>query len=242
MINSLMILAGGKGTRIKEYTSEIPKPLILANGKPLIQYIIDHYVSYGVQNIYILGGYKIEEFLNYFGKKYKNTDNLYTFTSSNLTIKVLDTGIDSMTGFRILKGMENIKEENFYLTYGDGISNVSIKDLTDFHLYKNKIATVTAVRPPARFGSLNIENDVVVKFGEKNNALSGWINGGFFVLNKKILNYIEPKPNTIFERTPLEKLAINAELVAFKHHDFWHPCDTIRDLEILEEELNKGYL
>ena len=109
-----MILAGGKGTRIKEYTSEIPKPLILANGKPLIQYIIDHYVSYGVQNIYI-GGYKIEEFLNYFGNRYKNNDNHNTFTSRNLVIKVLDTGIDSMTGFRILKGMDNIKEENFIL-------------------------------------------------------------------------------------------------------------------------------
>lgn len=237
-----MILAGGKGTRIKEYTSKIPKPLIEANGKPLIQYIIDHYVSYGVQSIYILGGYKIEEFLIYFRKKYKNTENLYTFSSTNLEIKILDTGTDSMTGYRILKGMDYIKEENFFLTYGDGISNVNIKDLNDFHLEKNKIATVTAVRPPARFGSLNIENELVVKFGEKNNALSGWINGGFFVLNKKIKNYIEPNPSTIFERIPLEKLAINKELAAFKHYDFWHPCDTIRDLEILEEELSKGYL
>jgi glucose-1-phosphate cytidylyltransferase len=235
-----MILAGGKGSRIKEYTRDIPKPLILANGKPLIQYIIDQYVSFGVKNIYILGGYKINEFIKYFDNTYTKTTNPDVFlTQNDVSINVVETGLDSMTGYRILSGMNHIIEENFYLTYGDGLSNVDIKKLTDFHFQNKKIATVTAVRPPARFGSLNIEKQLVVKFGEKNNALSGWINGGFFVLNKKISNYINHDSQTVFEREPLENLASNSQLAAFKHYDFWQPCDTIRDLEILEQELKR---
>ena len=144
-----------------------------------------------------------------------------------------------MTGGRLMLGAEYLNEENFYLTYGDGIANINLEDLTKFFIEKDKIATVTAVRPPARFGSLEIENNIVTNFGEKDNTSSGWINGGFFVFKKQILEYLTDLED-ILERKPLELLAEKKKLSAFKHEGFWQPCDTIRELEILERAIESG--
>ena len=157
----------------------------------------------------------------------------------NTKITVLDTGLETMTGGRLKMGAEYLNEENFYLTYGDGIANIQLDKLTQFFIEQKTIATVTAVRPPARFGSLEIDNNLVTNFGEKDNTSSGWINGGFFVFKREILNYLTDLEE-VLERKPLELLATEKELSAFKHEGFWQPCDTIRELEILEKAMESG--
>jgi glucose-1-phosphate cytidylyltransferase len=229
-IKTLLILAGGRGTRFKELTDSIPKPMIKANGYPLIHYIINHYANFGVNEIVILAGYKKEIIEDYFLKK--DPKNY----SPKLKIKVLDTGIETGTGGRIKMGIENLENQHFYLTYGDGIANVDIKSLTNFHFENETLGTVTAVRPPARFGSLTIEGNYVLTFSEKNQVDEGYINGGFFILNKNIKNYINSDSEP-FEQGPLRKMASNGELKAFKHNGYWRPVDTIRELEILEKDL-----
>ena len=235
-IKTAMILAGGKGTRFKEKTKDIPKPMIKANGIPLIIYIIEHYMSFGIKNFIILAGYKHENFNDYFIKNSKRlTKNKFIY-EGEANIEILYTGLNTMTGWRIKKGIEIVNEDNFFLTYGDGVSDVNLKTLKKTHFSNNTVATVTAVRPPARFGSLEIENSKVKKFGEKNQANEGWINGGYFVLNKKIDKYLRSK-NEIFERYPLEKLSKENQLSAHYHYGFWQPVDTIRELELLEDYL-----
>tara|TARA_B100001250_G_C19752866_1_gene768634 strand:- start:722 stop:1462 length:741 start_codon:yes stop_codon:yes gene_type:complete len=230
-LNSLMILAGGRGTRFKEYTEDIPKPMIEVAGKPLIVHIINIYRKFGINNVVILGGYKHEVIMNYFSENYKEEGNQYDFDGIKVTI--LDTGLDTMTGGRVKKGIEYLDEELFYLTYGDGLADINISELTDFH-YKNKgMVTLTAVRPPARFGSLDLDNNKVKKFGEKDNTNDGWINGGFFVVNRKIIQHIT-EDSCVFEKEPLEEIAEQGDLFAYKHTSFWQCCDTIRELEILE--------
>ncbi len=227
---SAIILAGGRGTRISEYTKIIPKPMIKINGKPIITYIINHYAKFGVKNFYITLGYKGFVIKNYF-KKYKNKFN-------QLKINLIETGNSTMTGGRLLRLKNIIKESNFFLTYGDGVSNVDLKKLFKLHKSKNKIATLTAVRPPARFGSIKLSGSNVKYFKEKSNLDEGWINGGFFVLNKKIFKYLK-NDKTYLEREPFEQLVKTKNLVAFKHNDFWQCMDTIRDKEILEEKTKK---
>ena len=227
-----MILAGGKGTRFAEYTDKIPKPMILANGKPLLDHIISIYSKFNVNNVVILAGYKIEKIVEHYESTFNRvskSENIFE-NSLNTKITILDTGLDTMTGGRLMLGAEYLNEENFYLTYGDGIANINLEDLTKFFIENNKIATVTAVRPPARFGSLEIENNIVTNFGEKDNASSGWINGGFFVFKKQILEFLNDQGD-ILERKPLESLAAQKQLSAFKHEGFWQPCDTIRELK-----------
>ena len=241
MFNSVMILAGGKGTRFAEYTDKIPKPMILANGKPLLDHIISIYSKFNVNNVVILAGYKIEKIVEHYESTFNrvsNSENIFE-NDLNTKITILDTGLETMTGGRLMLGAEYLNEENFYLTYGDGIANINLEDLTKFFIEKDKIATVTAVRPPARFGSLEIENNIVTKFGEKDNTSSGWINGGFFVFKKQILEYLTDLED-ILERKPLELLAEKKQLSAFKHEGFWQPCDTIRELEILERAIESG--
>ena len=236
-----MILAGGKGTRFAEYTDKIPKPMILANGKPLLDHIISIYSKFNVNNVVILAGYKIEKIVEHYESTFNrvsNNENIFE-NDLNTKITILDTGLETMTGGRLMLGAEYLNEENFYLTYGDGIANINLEDLTKFFIEKNKIATVTAVRPPARFGSLEIENNIVTNFGEKDNTSSGWINGGFFVFKKQILEYLTDLED-ILERKPLELLAEKKQLSAFKHEGFWQPCDTIRELEILERAIESG--
>ncbi len=236
-----MILAGGKGTRFAEYTDKIPKPMILANGKPLLDHIISIYSKFNVNNVVILAGYKIEKIVEHYESTFNRVSNSENIFENNLNTKItiLDTGLETMTGGRLMLGAEYLNEENFYLTYGDGIANINLEDLTKFFIEKDKIATVTAVRPPARFGSLEIENNIVTNFGEKDNTSSGWINGGFFVFKKQILEYLTDLED-ILERKPLELLAEKKQLSAFKHEGFWQPCDTIRELEILERAIESG--
>lgn len=238
-IKTAMILAGGRGTRFKEETELIPKPMIMANGRPLIEYIMMTYANYDVKNFIVLAGYKHEVIFNYFEKKSIEFDVDGNFiVENNLRINVLNTGLNTETGGRIKQGIKYLDEEHFYLTYGDGISDININDLTNFHFSQNTLGTVTAVRPPARFGSLAIENNLVKNFAEKDNAKEGYINGGYFVLNKSIDNYIFD--NDVFEQRPLKKLSNNKLLSAFKHNGYWRPVDTIRELELLESELDDG--
>ena len=235
-----MILAGGKGTRFKEYTDEIPKPMIPANGKPLLIHILNIYKKYGIENCIILAGYKKNVIQDYFEDNFaKHSDSSTTFVDSdNLKVTVLDTGEETMTGGRLKQGIEYLGDEQFYLTYGDGIADVNITELTKFHIVNEAKVTLTAVRPPARFGSLELDKNLVMKFGEKENTNEGWINGGFFVVNKDVISYLDSNDtDTVFEREPLESIARDNNLYAYKHDSFWQCVDTIRELEILEAAL-----
>lgn len=238
-----LILAGGKGTRFAEETNLKPKPMIEILGKPMILYIIEHYQRYGVEQIVILGGTKVQYIIDYFLQNFNSKDKKnHIFKLNNKTeIQILDTGVETATGGRVKLAIEILKLKTFFLTYGDGISNVNIKELLSFHKNEKTIGTLTAVRPPARFGSLILSNEKVLQFGEKNQANEGWINGGYFVFEKDILNYI-PNELTPLELTPLESLSKKKELSAFRHTGFWQPVDTIREKEMLEKAiLNDKY-
>jgi len=213
------------------YTNKIPKPMVRINGKPIISYIIDHYLDFGVSKILIAGGYKcnvIKKYFNQHKKKYPN-------------IKVINTGLNSLTGKRILKLKNNFKKnEDFFVTYGDGLSDINLKKLLNYHKKNKKVCTLTAVRPPARFGELTINNkNEVLEFKEKPNIKAGWINGGFFVIEPEFLNYIK-NDSSILEREPLEQVAKMNQLVAFLHPGFWHCIDTKRDKDNLEEIIDSG--
>lgn len=232
---NVLILAGGKGTRFREETVIKPKPMIEINGVPMLLHIINHYNHYGFKKFTVLGGFKIDYIHDYSSDTFSQIEtNTYKYKDSEVTI--LDTGLDTMTGGRIKKAIEAIDDEEFMLTYGDGISNVNLQTLYDFYKNNNFLGVVTAVRPPARFGRLKIKSETVVEFGEKNQADEGWINGGFFVLNKEIKNYIDSEI-TVFEKEPLENLSNDNKLGAFLHEGFWQCCDTIREKELLEEKI-----
>ena len=222
----LVILAGGKGSRLQEYTNKIPKPLLRLKNKPLIDIIIDQYKRYGVKKVIVAAGYKYKLLIKHF----KNDKN----------IQVVNTGINSLTGLRIKKIERFIKEDNFFLTYGDGISNINIKNLFNFHLKHNKIGTVTGVHPPSRFGVLNIKNNVLKSFDEKPQLSSGWINGGYFVFKKEFFNIVDFK-NVMLERDPMTKICKKKQMNVFLHKDFWRCIDTVRDLKLLEEMDLKKY-
>lgn len=241
-IKTLLILAGGKGTRFKEYTKEIPKPMIEACGKPLLVHIIEIYKKFNIENVIVLGGYKQSVIIEYFDKNFKrfNGNNTFKF-DDKICVNILDTGEESMTGWRVKKGIESSNDENFYMTYGDGLGNIDIDKLKELHFERNTFATLTAVRPPARFGSISIDNSRVTRFGEKENTDEGWINGGFFILNRKVADIIENE-DTVFEKFPLEQLANSNNLSAYQHSGFWQPCDTIRELELLEKAIRQGKL
>lgn len=180
--------------------------------------------------------------VEYFDLNFKSLskdENLYSF-KKNSTINLIDTGENSMTGFRINHILNFFNDEYFHLTYGDGLSSIKINELTDFHFTKNTLATVTATRPPARFGRLEISDGTVVKFGEKLQSDEGWINGGFFCVNKNIKEYLSDNPEEPWESTPLENLAKDNELSAYKHYGFWQPMDTLREKEVLENLWRSG--
>jgi len=236
-IKTLLILAGGKGTRFKEYTKDIPKPMIEACGKPLLVHIIEIYKKFNIENVIVLGGYKQSVIIEYFDNNFTRSIGNNTFKfDDKICVKILDTGEESMTGWRVKKGIESSNDENFYMTYGDGLGNIDIKKLTELHFEMNTLATLTAVRPPARFGSIAIDNSKVTRFGEKENTDEGWINGGFFILNRKVADIIENE-DTVFEKFPLEHLANTNNLSAYQHSGFWQHCDTIRELELLEKAI-----
>ena len=224
----VVILAGGLGTRLSEYTNLIPKPMVPINGVPILIHVMKCFLNYGFSEFIIALGYKGGLIKKYFEEDNKDHE------ISNCDISLIDTGQDSLTGGRI-KRLENfIKGDRFFLTYGDGVANVNITELLKFHHSTGKTATVTAVRPIPRFGALDIENDLVKSFSEKDKVKEGWINGGFFVFERSIFSYLSGD-KTVLERTPLEALSKENNLAAFKHNGFWQCMDTIRDKEVLEE-------
>jgi glucose-1-phosphate cytidylyltransferase len=242
----LVILAGGFGTRISEETNLIPKPMIKIGNIPIILHIMNYYSKFGVNEFIICAGYKssvIDKFFkNFTYNKSKLSFILKNTKLSNLErlsekwkINIVNTGVHTMTGGRIKKIARFIKSENFFMTYGDGLSNVNLYSLARMHLYKKKIASVTAVKPLSRYGYLKInnQNNLVSKFLEKP-IREDWINGGYFLLNKKVFKYIS-NSQTTFEKEPMEKLAKTGELIALKHHGFWQSMDTMRDKKYLDK-------
>ncbi len=225
----VVILAGGKGTRLAEYTKSIPKPMVPINKKPIILRIMEHYSKYGFKEFVIATGYKNKIIKNYFKNKF-----------SKWKINIVYTGKDTMTGGRLKRLNKFIKDDTFLLTYGDGLSNVNIKKLISFHRSCKGIATLTAVRPPARFGVIKIQNKKVTTFKEKSSLDEGWINGGFFVMEPEILKYIRGDM-TFLERDPFEQLSKMKRLFAYKYNGFWQCMDTIRDKEILEKYIKNKW-
>ncbi len=225
-----VILAGGLGTRLSEYTKTIPKPMVLIRGKPILIHIMEQYAKYGFKEFIIALGYKGHIIQKYFSKK--------NYKKKGWKVDLVKTGKNTMTGGRLKRLKKHLHNESFMLTYGDGLSNVNLKKLLKFHKNQKKIITVTAVRPPARFGALKLKGKYVSYFKEKSQMDEGWINGGFFVIEPKFLNFIK-SDNTFLEREPLEKVTKIKQLVAFKHDSFWQCMDTIKDKEKLEEVLKK---
>ena len=214
----LVILAGGKGTRISEYTQSIPKPMIKIGKKPIIKHIIDYYKFYGVKKFFIASGYKQKIIKQYFNK--------------DSCVNVIFTGYNSLTGGRLLRLKNHIKS-TFFLTYGDGLSNINISKLYHDHFTNKKIATVTAVHPVARFGEVNFNKNKIISFNEKPRVKNDWINGGFFVFEREIFSFLN-NDMTILENQPLQNLVKKKQLNGFKHHGFWQCMDTVRERVILE--------
>ena len=225
-----VILAGGLGTRLAEYTDRIPKPMVQLGTKPILSHIMNFYQSYGYDDFIIAAGYKKEIIKEYYkdSKEFKN-------------LKIVDTGKDTMTGGRLLRLKSYFnKNEDFFMTYGDGLCAINLDDLKKFHENHKKVATVTAVHPPVRFGELEIIGDYVVEFEEKPQAKAGWINGGYFTLNYKVFDYIK-NDKTLFEKEPMKNLLNNKNLKAYKYEGFWKCMDTLRDkIDIEKILIDKG--
>ena len=218
-----VILAGGYGTRISEESHMKPKPMIEIGGKPILWHIMKIYSVHKINDFVICLGYKGDQIKEYFDR--------FDFTPWN--IQLVDTGEDTMTGGRLKRIQDHI-DDTFCATYGDGVSDVDINSLISFHKEKKSLATLTAIHPPERFGVLELSGNHVVEFHEKHQGESSWINGGFFVFEKEIFDYIKNGDSTTLERTPFETLAKEKKLTAFKHEGFWHPMDTLRDKKHLE--------
>ena len=218
-----VILAGGYGTRISEESHLRPKPMIEIGGKPILWHILKIYSCYDINEFIICCGYKGEQIKEYFSK----------INSKSWDIQLIDTGLDTMTGGR-LKRIQNHIDDTFCVTYGDGLSNIDINNLVAFHKEKKSIATLMAVHPPERFGVLDLNGDYVSEFHEKHSGESSWVNGGFFVFEPEIFDYLQDD-STILERMPLETLAKENKLTAFRHDGFWYAMDTMRERKYLEK-------
>lgn len=240
-----VILAGGFGTRISEETQVKPKPLIEIGGMPLLWHIMKTYSHHGINDFVICCGYKGHMIKEYFAN--------YSLYNSNITIDLkensiqvhstdvepwkitlIDTGVNTMTGGRLKRVKKYLDDESFCFTYGDGLSDINLKELIEFHKNQSTLATVTGVRPPGRFGAMSISNNKVIKFQEKPEGDGDWINGGFFVLEPKIFDYIDDD-DTIWEQDPLKKLSAEGQLSVYLHTNFWQPVDTLKDKKYLEE-------
>jgi len=240
----VIILAGGLGTRLSEYTESIPKPMVAIGGKPIIWHIMSTYAKFNHKDFYIALGYKAEVIKEYF-LNYKALNSDFTVDLSDgeiishqkddvdWKVTLLNTGLNSMTGGRVKRMKKFIGNETFLLTYGDGVADIDIDKLVKFHKSHGKIATVSAVHPSARFGELDIENNNVSSFKEKPQVTQGWINGGYFVLEPDFFDFIE-NDDTILEKEPLEQVAKIGELMAYQHNGFWQCMDTKRDRDTLE--------
>jgi glucose-1-phosphate cytidylyltransferase len=246
----VVLLAGGFGTRLAEYTDVIPKPMVPVGGKPILWHIMKTYAHFGHKDFYVALGYKAavikEYFLNYRALNADFTVNLssgevrpHQLDEVDWQVTLVNTGDTSMTGGRVKRMRDYVGNEPFLLTYGDGVANVDIDALLRFHRKHGKMVTVTAVRPAARFGELFIQDDRVESFREKPQMHEGWINGGFFVIEPAFFDLIAGD-ETMLEREPLERVAAIGELMAFRHEGFWHCMDTKRDHELLETMWAKG--
>ena len=222
----VILLAGGFGTRLPEYTKTIPKPMINIAGKPMLLHIMKLYAKYGFKDFYIALGYNGEIIKKFFNKKFFDWN-----------INFVETGKNTMTGGRLKRLKKYIGKETFMMTYGDGLSNINLKKLLKFHKKNKKLVTLTAVRPPARFGAIKLKGQYVNYFKEKSRLDEGWINGGFFVMEPEFLKLIK-NDNTYLEREPLEKVTKKRQLAAFRHEGFWQCMDTKRDKDKLNKILN----
>jgi glucose-1-phosphate cytidylyltransferase len=224
----VILLAGGLGTRISEETADKPKPMVPINGKPILWHIMNIYAKQGLTDFVVATGYKGEVIAEW-------VDSLET----DWKISTVDTGLETQTGGRIKKCMDLHSKERVFATYGDGVGNINVKKLLAFHELHGKLATLSAVRPPARFGYLDIVNGQVMHFGEKNQSAAGWINGGYFVLEPQVADYIKSNAEP-FEVGALPRLASSNELMAFEHDGFWQPMDTLREKQDLEKLSQDG--
>jgi glucose-1-phosphate cytidylyltransferase len=246
----VVILAGGLGTRLAEETEVKPKPMVEIGGKPILWHIMNIYAAQGCSEFVLALGYKGEVIKNYFINYYMWRNDISIHLANGQVevrngcpedwfIHLVDTGIRTLTGGRIKRLAEWLGDETFMLTYGDGVANIKIEDLLKFHRKHGKLATVTAVRPPARFGGINLKDDQVDQFKEKPQIGEGWVNGGFFVLEPGVLDYIEGD-DTDWEQQSLARLAQDGQLAAYRHEGFWQCMDTLRDVKTLENLWQDG--
>ena len=246
-----VILAGGRGTRLSEETLLKPKPLVEAAGQPLIWHIMQNYARFGVTEFIVLAGYKGQQIREYFANYWLHQaditfdlstpeQEIHKVRSLPWKVSVLDTGIDTNTGGRIAR-LKNIVTKDFLLTYGDGVADVNVKELISTHVLSGNLATLTAVQPPARFGALNLLGNQVESFQEKPDGEGAWVNGGFLVLKPEIFSFLDDDYSSL-EIDALPKIANLNKLGVYKHSGFWQPVDTIRDLQRLEEAINRGVL
>lgn len=248
-----LILAGGFGTRISEESHLRPKPMIEIGGKPVLWHIMKHYHHYGVNEFVILAGYRQQMIKEYFANYFlHNSDITFDFRDGHLTqevhrhnserwrVTIVDTGYATMTGGRLKRVCEYLApDEPFFLTYGDGVSDIDIRRELDFHCRHGRLATMAGVQPEGRFGQMDMNGDAVCAFREKSRGDEGWINGGFMVLQPRVLDYITGD-DTELERVPMERLAAEGELMCYRHHGFWKCMDTLRDREALEGMWTRG--
>jgi glucose-1-phosphate cytidylyltransferase len=250
MVKKAVILAGGYGTRISEESHLRPKPMIEIGGKPILWHLLKIYSAHGINDFVVCGGYREYVIKEYFANYFLHTSDVTFDTAQNRIdihhrraepwrVTLVDTGLDTMTGGRLKRVREYLDDGAFCMTYGDGLSNVDIREVIGFHQKQGTLATVTAIQPAARFGALRIRDGKVSAFEEKPKGDGNWINGGFFVLEPKVIDYIEDD-STIWEREPLERLAREGQLSAFKHDGFWASVDTLRDKNQLEELCASG--
>jgi glucose-1-phosphate cytidylyltransferase len=246
-----VILAGGLGTRISEETGTRPKPMVEVGGKPILWHILKLYGAYNIHDFIICCGYKGYVIKEYFANYFLHSSDVTIDMSENYMavhqrnaepwkVTLVDTGETTLTGGRLARVQEYVGTETFSLTYGDGVSDVNIRELIDFHAKGGKLATVTAVQPPGRFGLLDLDGESEVKgFQEKPEGDGGWINGGFFILEPGVFSYLHGD-ETVWEQTPLKELASSGQLQAYKHQGFWQPMDTLRDRQLLEDLWRAG--
>lgn len=248
----VVLLAGGFGTRISEESHLKPKPMIEIGGQPILWHIMKEYSSYGFNEFVICAGYKQQVIKEYFANYYLHrSDITFDFTAQNemvvhnnvaepWKVSIVDTGLNTMTGGRIKRVRDYIGNDTFMITYGDGVCDINIKELYDFHKKSGKLATMTAIQPGGRFGTLDIdESNTIERFSEKRKEDGGWINGGYMVIEPQVIDYIDGD-QTVFEREPLERLAAEGQLQAYKHDGFWQCMDTLRDKNLLEELLEQN--
>lgn len=240
-----VILAGGLGTRLSEETDKVPKPMVDIGGKPMLWHIMNIFSAGGINDFCIASGYKSEVIKEYFYNFHFHHSDLSVDMRRNKTtyknkrspawvVDIIDTGEKTMTGGRLKRLKPLLNNETFMMTYGDGVADIDVRQVLKFHKNHGKKATITAVRPPARFGGLEFDGDKIISFREKPQVGEGWINGGFMVLDPGVFEYIYGD-ETIFEASPLEKLCEDGELMAYKHEGFWQPMDTLREKQLIED-------